>query len=246
MYGCGGATSISAGGGAAKAGLALFTGVSVDKIDYPGGPIAGGTNVVITGKGFLGELKVFIGNSRCLNVRAISPSEIRCTTPPANKEGVVDTEVTALSGLFGAVLPKSFNYFPAPVVSGNFPLHGSMFGGTYITITGSNFQDKAKVTFGGVPCKKVRVISAGSISCFTPFHAATSVDITVTNHDQQSAKKSGAFAYRPQAFPSTIRILAQKRVQGEPVTILSSGNFLSSKDFISVYFQSWMDGDDVF
>src|SRR6185436_19664520 len=81
-----------------------------------------------------------------------------------------------------------------PTLSTVSPSSGTQFGGTSVTITGTNFASGGSfgVTFGGTSAT-CNVDSATQISCTTPSHAAGTVDVVVTNGDGQSATQTNAF-----------------------------------------------------
>ena len=100
------------------------------------------------------------------------------------------------------ILPKSSGggTNPAPVVSSVNPSSGSTLGGTSITITGTGFLANATVSVGGNAATSVSVVNSTSITALTPAHSAGSVNVVVTNTDNQSGTKTNGFTYvTPQA-----------------------------------------------
>jgi hypothetical protein len=85
-------------------------------------------------------------------------------------------------------------YVPAVTISAVSPTSGSTAGGTAVTITGTNFQAGATVSFGGTPAT-VTSVAATSISVVTPSHAAATVDVVVANPDGSGATSSASFTY---------------------------------------------------
>src|SRR6476619_6225268 len=61
------------------------------------------------------------------------------------------------------------------------PNTGSTFGGTTITITGSNFSAGATVSIGGVPATNIAVVGSSSITAMTGEHAAGAVGVSVSS-----------------------------------------------------------------
>ncbi len=84
---------------------------------------------------------------------------------------------------------------PAPTVTSISPNTGSTGGGTFVTITGTNFQTGATVRIGGSPASSVNVVNSTSINAVTPAHSAGAVDVVVTNPDTQSGTLSNGFTY---------------------------------------------------
>jgi plastocyanin len=160
------------------------------------GSIAGGTIVTISGTGFLANPTVKFGGVAATNVTATSTSIT--ATAPAHAAGKVDLVVTN-SDAQSATLAQAFTYaLPAPSISSIAPNSGPATGGTLVTITGTNFQSGATVTFGARPATDVIVVSATSITARTPLgppNEQLAVNVTVTNPDATSASANGAFNY---------------------------------------------------
>lgn len=160
------------------------------------GSIAGGTSVTINGTGFLSNPTVKFGGVNATGVSATATS-ITATTP-AHAAGKVDVVVTN-SDSQSATLTQGFTYaLPNPTISSVSPNTGPTTGGTAVTITGTNFQSGATVTFGALPATDVNVVSATSITARTPLGPATqqlAVDVKVTNPDNSNGTATGAFTY---------------------------------------------------
>lgn len=67
-----------------------------------------------------------------------------------------------------------------PVITSILPGAGPITGGTAVTITGLNFVGTPSVTFGGLACTSVVVVSSTTITCVTPAHTAGTVEVIVT------------------------------------------------------------------
>ncbi len=119
------------------------------------------------------------------------------TATTAGTFGFVCTNSNCGSGhsnMVGTLIVRAVMTQP-PQVSAVAPPSGSTAGGTAVTITGSNFQTGAAVTFGGVAATNVVVPSSTSITATTPAHAAGAVDVVVTNPDTKSGTLAGGFTY---------------------------------------------------
>lgn len=88
--------------------------VTVTGINPNSGPDSGGTQVTVTGSGFVAGAQVSLGGSDCASEAVQSPTQIICKTQ-AGKAGLVDVTVKNPSGATGT-LPQGFTY-----VSGNLP-----------------------------------------------------------------------------------------------------------------------------
>jgi glucose/arabinose dehydrogenase len=102
----------------------------------------------------------------------------------------------------GEILRFEADAAAAPQVVSVDPDHGPETGGTPVTITGTDFLPGADVTFGASACNDIEVVSATEIACVTPAAAPGSVDVTVTNTDDQSATLVGAFTYNEVIEPA--------------------------------------------
>jgi hypothetical protein len=76
---------------------------------------------------------------------------------------------------------------PTPTITVLTPSHGTIDGGTPITISGSGFGMDATVTIDGVTADDIVVVDQFTITCTTPAHAAGSVDVVVENVDGVSS-----------------------------------------------------------
>jgi hypothetical protein len=86
---------------------------------------------------------------------------------------------------------------PAPTVSSISPTSGSGSGGTAVTITGTGFLSGATVSLGGTAATGVNVVSSTSITATTTSHSAGSVNVVVTNSDNQTGTLNGGYSYTP-------------------------------------------------
>ena len=75
------------------------------------------------------------------------------------------------------------------------PISGPASGGTPVTITGSNFQSGATVTFDGIAATNVAVNLLGTITAKTPAHPAGTVSVLVTNPDGQADTLINRFGF---------------------------------------------------
>ena len=84
----------------------------------------------------------------------------------------------------------------APSVSSVSPNAGPASGGTAVTVSGSQFQAGATVTFGPTAATNVQFLSSSTLLATTPAGSGT-VNVTVTNPDGTSATLPGGFTYVP-------------------------------------------------
>ncbi|HEY5162226.1 MAG TPA: glycoside hydrolase family 44 protein [Terriglobales bacterium] len=171
---------------------------AVSSVSPVSGPAAGGTSVIITGTGFnpVGTTLVTFGGTAATSVTVNSATQITATTA-AHTAGAVNVVVTNPDGQT-STLANGYTYVaaaPPPVISTVIPSSGPAVGGTAITITGSGFQGGATVSIGGTAATGVTVVNATQITASTPAHAASTVNVAVTNPDTLTGTLSNGYTY---------------------------------------------------
>jgi hypothetical protein len=166
------------------------------------GPNAGGTEIVIAGEAFDEQVMVYVCGIAA-GVTARSATEIRATTPPVARDGIVDVRV--VNGDDQAhVAEKAFRYFaplPPPELRQVGPSRGSQVGGLPVALLGEGFAEGITARFGGVAAA-VRFLTSKEIAVTTPaFTGHGEVDVEVTNPDGASSVLAGAFTYEPKPAP---------------------------------------------
>jgi hypothetical protein len=192
------------------------------------GTNAGGTTVTITGANFVAGATVTIGGVAAGSVTVVSATRITATTPNlapvVGPQNVVVTNVDAQSGS----LAGGFNALgPQPTLTSLNPTSGTTGGGTLVTLTGTNFAAGAAVTFGGTAGTSVTVVSATSITVFTPARSAGAVNVVITNLDGRNATLSNGYTYVTGPTISTINP-ASGTVGGGTVVTITGSNFASN------------------
>jgi hypothetical protein len=197
---------------------------TVTSITPTTGSQAGGTSVTITGTGFLAGATVKFGGTSATNVSVVNATSITATTP-ANAAGKVDVVVTNTDSQ-SATLAQSFTYASAgPTISNVSPATGPTTGGTLVTITGTNFQTGATVTFGARAATDANVVSATSITAHTPLGPVSqqlAVDVVVTNPDTTKATATGGFTYTVPAL-TVVSVTPNNALPNAAVTITIFG-----------------------
>jgi len=163
------------------------------------GPLAGGTLVTINGSDFTSSAgatapSVSFGGAPATQVIVVSSSQLKAQAP-AHAAGSVAVQVTTADGQ-SASLASAFTYktvkFSINSVS---PLSGPAAGGTTVTISGSDFQAGASVTFGGLAATSVSLSNSSTITAVTPVHSSGSVTVTVTNSSGDSTTLPSGFTF---------------------------------------------------
>ena len=104
----------------------------------------------------------------------------------------------------GVVFRLTLGPGPSPTVTGVSPAGGPVSGGTVVTVSGTDFQPGATVSFGGTPAAGVTYFSATTIYALTPNHVAGPVTVAVTNPDLQAGSLASAFTYLCSWIPTAL------------------------------------------
>jgi hypothetical protein len=104
---------------------------------------------------------------------------------------VVDSKANSSSTDFSLNVSTA----PSPAISAVSPNSGTTEGGTFVTISGSNFGSGAMVAFGPLPAESVRVVSSNEIQAVTPVEASGKVAVAVQESDGQIATVPSAFTF---------------------------------------------------
>lgn len=166
---------------------------TVSSLSISEGSVIGGQELVINGTGFgVSKPSVKIGSNPC-EVTLHSDSHVKCTTP-ANPAGLYN--VLILVDSKGYAILNSSASIPAPPqfkyileVTDISPRHGSILGGTVVTVKGRGFGDNTSavtVQMGKVPCYVLSSTSS-KIVCKT---GASYVVHSVSNSGTHPGKMS--------------------------------------------------------
>jgi hypothetical protein len=163
------------------------------------GPTSGGTLLTVSGANFQSGATVLFGGVAASSVTVKSATQIQAVVP-AHIAGLVDVTVRNPDGQ-SSTLSGSFTFnLGSLTVTSVSPNSGPATGGTTVTITGTNFQTGALVSFGTASAPTVTVNSATQIQAVTPANAAGAVNLTVQNPDGLTAMLASAFDYaKPQS-----------------------------------------------
>ena len=217
------ATSIPGGPGITLA----ATGPVVTRIDPAGGPVTGGTGVVITGSGFdLAGVTVTFGGTSAPVVTTQTTGQITVKTPSVSTPGAVDVTVTNSGGAQYTVI-NGFTFISAPeIYEVATPRTGSTVGGDPIRILGKNFQVGAGVFIGANQASGVQVNALGTeITAITPPGTVGAKPVKVINPDGGqfvlSETAANTFSY-VLSTPAVTQFLPLKGsvLGGTPITIM--------------------------
>ncbi|MBS2022432.1 MAG: IPT/TIG domain-containing protein, partial [Deltaproteobacteria bacterium] len=202
------------------------------------GPLAGGTQVVVSGVGFLSDDLILFGGSVAA-VKVLDDSALFATIPQ-HGEGKVDVALQR-GGVIVATLTAAFEYRagyqpgPPPAIASLEPSTGPTSGGTVLWLTGSNFTAGMQVYFGANPAAKIVLADSGHAVVTAPPGLAGFVEVDVINPDGQAGALQRAFSYVNDALlqglpPKLTSITpAQGPESSDTVAILTGKNFVNGE-----------------
>jgi len=212
---------VTPAGTSAKSSKDLFAyGGLVTNVSPGSGPVAGGTEVTVTGKGFILQHTTFeFGGSAATHVACSSST--KCTmTAPSHDAGTVDVLVKA-NGVNSESTPADHFTF-VPSITRIVPRGGAQEG-TQVTVKGQGFTGQSKFDFGGSEVSPGVCASSTNCTMTAPYHSPGRVYVTVeTNGAKSAATLAVMFTY---VAPAITKISPSKgpTVGGESVTLTGSG-----------------------
>lgn len=185
------------------------------------GAVVGGTNVTLTGTGFVAGATVMFGTASCIAPIVTSSTTLTCTTP-GYPSGAINVVVTNPDGQMSG--PSIFTYMPRPILISASPNNAPISGGTIVTFQGTGLENVQSIAFDGVLCSNlVNPGSSTSVTCTTPVHSAGPSVITVISTDGQSSTFSSGFIFNLPPTLSSININSGPLSGGTTVTIHGDG-----------------------
>lgn len=179
----------------ATADFAYYADPEVSDLMPTSGPMAGGTNMTISGKYFMPGVKVKVGDLYSSNVTRHSSIYLSVTTPSSAQPGEVDVIIENPDGT-QVTLPNAFTYDAPPKMelTGVAPGEGYTTGDETVTLSGDLFEKSSKVYFGDIEAKGLVYFAKNKITVKSPAWAQEeTVDVKVINAD-------GTISILPQAF----------------------------------------------
>lgn len=169
------------------------------------GPLGGGTSATLTGAQFTDAVVVVVGPFVASDIQVSDAGTVSFVTPAGLVSGEPQDVLVFNENGF-TTLPAAFTYNPVPSVSAIDPVHGSVSGGTTVTIGGSGFANdnaNVSVTIGGVAATNVTVVDDNTITAKTdaapPAMAFQPQDVVVSS-DNGDAIYEQSFFYTRQGL----------------------------------------------
>jgi len=193
------------------------------------GPTTGATSVVITGTNLTGASAVSFGGTAAAGFTVNSATQITATAPAGT--GTVDVRVTTAGGTSATGAADQYAYVPAPTVTALSVTAGPTAGGTFVTISGTNFTGASAVRFGATSVG-FTVVSATQISVTAPAGAAGTVDVTVNTVGGTSAT-SAADQFTYVSLPTVTSISPTAGPTAGGTSVVITGTNLSGASAVS-------------
>jgi hypothetical protein len=174
---------------------------SIESVEPPFGPLAGGTVIVIRGRKLAPVGNVIIGTQLATGLGNIDDDAITCTTPAGQSPGPKTVWVVTI-GIGGAVTkPSGFTYGDVvPSLESITPNHGPRTGGTPVEIKGNWIGGASGVRFGfadapapvTVDDETIQTVTPASIGLITIPHT-----VFVDFDDGRATLQNLLFTYEP-------------------------------------------------
>ena len=212
---------------------------TITSLDVNSGSALGGTQIIVTGSGFLTHYGYYSGNSTPLGYgfvrlgsqwiypKSFSDTSIIFTTGSNSTLGAADLTIgnfwasTTLSNAFTFLKP------PSPTITSLSTSSGPASGRTVVSIAGTNLERISTVKFGSTNAN-IQAQSATQLTLVTPaVSSAGVVDVTVfTTFD--SATATSAFTFTTPAAPSVTSVSPITSLQSGGIQILINGSGFAS------------------
>jgi len=201
------------------------------------GPAAGGTSVTLTGDGFSAATAVYFGTTPAASytinsdnsMTAVSAVDSSGTSPDT-----MDATVVSAGGTSFTSPNDQFTYYGQPSVTKVYPSHGSIYGGYYVKVSGTNLIGTTGVSAGDTPTA-FQVINNTTLSVYIPAGdggIGDSISITVTSPGGTSPNTSAdQFTY---TAPPSVRVSPSKGVPGTAVKVTGT-NFGGGEKVKAIY-----------
>jgi hypothetical protein len=198
---------------------------TISGISPTSGSAAGGTSVTITGTNLANATVVDFGTAAA-TVTSDTATSVVATSPPGL--GNVNVTLTTLGGTASAPVQFTYNIPPGfPTVTLVSPATGPSWGGTTVTVTGTNLLNTSGVDFGTQQAF-FSDVTATSLTATAPAGSGT-VEVTVTTPSGTSVGTvAGEFVYTtPAPTVTALSPTSGPATGGTPVTI-SGTNFFGA------------------
>lgn len=201
------------------------------KVLPPRGSSAGGTQVLLTGSGFVRnfasrgsvarqETKLRFGNNPVVDIQIIDDETMEIRSPPG-KAGLTNLTLENPNGTF--VCSGCFTYFDDVFLSGVSPKEGTLHGGNELTLQGGGFTPDMHVLLGDVSSPQVTFVSSTELKVVAPPRAlAEAVDVVLYSKNGQGSLPR-AYTYVAPTRVATVAPLTGPLSGGTSVVLTGQG-----------------------
>lgn len=195
----------------------VLTGVSPNE-----GPLAGGNEVTLAGRGFTSDLQVLIGNLSSPRITFVSSTQVKAIVPRGATADLVDVTVYSKNGVGN--LRRVYRYVDSLKLTGLSPVTGPIAGGTAVTFTGAGFSGATEVRFGANVGTALTVASDTSLTVTSPPAAsAGAVDLTVVTPRETRSFKRAFTYFDPTGSFAVLGAFPHVAVPGQVITVTGQG-----------------------
>ena len=214
---------LAANGGAGAAWVFAPPGPTVTHIQPDEGPLAGGTEVTITGTNFTNSSTVSFGSTEASVVHVESATQITATAP-LEGPGTVDVTVSNPGRVTATGPADHFTYDPVPAVTALEPDEGPLGGATQVTLMGSGFTSASTVDFGAHRSHRRQIRITDPLDRHRPAgQRRRACDGDERRGHEPRPKKSDLFFYDPIPPLSKIEPGEGPEAGGTSVTVTGTG-----------------------
>lgn len=195
------------------------------------GGAAGGTQVLLTGSGFIRDFagrgteakpqtKLKFGSNPVQDFQIIDDQTIELRAPPG-KLGLVNVSIENPNGLF--VCEACYTYYEELFLSSVSPKEGPLSGSNLVTLTGAGFTEDVHVLFADRASPQVNLVNSKELQAAVPRGAvADLVDVTVYNKNGVGSQRR-VYRYLPDTRVTGISPLAGPLAGGTSVALTGEG-----------------------
>ncbi len=210
-----------------EGGFEYYEAVTVVALSPERGPTSGGTDVTITGTGFIDGTRVEFGGGELLDPVIIDSEHLVVTTPELPRD-VHTVTVANVNGEFS--LQGAFTTYDALRIDRVSPLAGPLGGGTTLTLEGAGFVTPTTLTVGGQSVAGTsgvgELLLTGVTAAMPSGSAEGPVDVVATNGNG-AVTRPDAFVFYDAQDP-TPRVLAVMPAAapiagGTPIDLVGAG-----------------------
>src|SRR5690606_1860802 len=159
------------------------------------GSAEGGTPLVLTGRDFPANPRVFVGALEATEVVRLDANRIEAIAPPGTDGPVPVRVIDGDVPENHASLEAGFVYEGPLGLAVIEPVAGSRAGGTRVLLRGAGFRGSMKVYFGEVEAESVTLLDPFTLEALTPPNDEGLVDLRIEREDGALAELEGGFTY---------------------------------------------------